>query len=53
MWLFLTIGTVNKNIKTKESFGDNHRHNILRVFDVLPIFLFFFFFTTSEIKRDY
>ena len=27
---------------------DNHDHNILGLFDVLPIF-----FTTSETKRDY
>ena len=27
----------------------NHGHNILRIFDVLPIFTF----TTSEMKPDY
>ena len=37
--------TVDKNKKT---FADNHGHNILRVFDTLPNFLF----TTSEAKRD-
>ena len=35
--------------KAKQSFEDNDGHNILRVFDTLPIFCF----TTSETKRDY
>ena len=49
MWKFLTIKVVNKDIKAKENFADNHGHNILRLFDVLPNFLF----TTSETKCDY
>ena len=39
-------------IKTKEAnekFADNHFHNILILFDVLPNFLF----TASETKRNY
>ena len=31
------------------TYNYNHRHNILRLFDVLPNFPF----TTSETKRDY
>ena len=38
-----------KTQKVKENFRDNHFHNILRLFDVLPNFPF----TTSETKRDY
>ena len=34
------IGSVNKDIKTRRNFADNHFHNILRLFDVLPNFLF-------------
>ena len=49
MWLFLTIGAVNKDKKrTKENFADNHFHNISRFFDVLPNFPF----TTNETKHD-
>ena len=33
----------------KENFTDNHFHNILRLFDVLPNFAF----TTGETMRDY
>ena len=33
----------------KKKLQDNHFHNILRLFDVLPNFLF----TTSETMRDY
>ena len=43
----------NKFIKTQkanENFADNHFHNILRLFDILPNFLF----TTSEkMRNDY
>ena len=38
-----------KTQKAKENFEDNHFHNILRVFDVLPNF----FFTADETMRDY
>ena len=37
-----------KASKAKENFSDNHFHNILRFFDVLPNFLS----STSEIMRD-
>ena len=47
MWLFLTVGAVNKDIKSKIKFADNHCHNILRLFDNLPNFPFM----TSEVKR--
>ena len=40
---------VNEDIKQREKFPNNHAHNILRLFDTLPNFLF----TTSETKRDY
>ena len=36
----LTSLAVDKNIKTKENFADNHFHNILRLFVVLPTFSF-------------
>ena len=41
----LTIGAINKDNeqkiqKAKENFGDNHFHNILRLFHVLPNFPF-------------
>ena len=36
----LTYLAVDKNIKTKENFADNHFHNILRLFVVLPTFSF-------------
>ena len=49
MWLFITNSAVNKTYKAKENFSDNHFHNILRLFDVLPNFPF----TTSETMRDY
>ena len=38
-----------KTLKAKENLTDNHGHNILRLFDTLPNFLF----TTSEAKRHY
>ena len=61
--MILTVGAVNKDIKSKRKFStakvscylqssgilDNHFHNILRLFDVLPNFLF----TTSEAICDY
>ena len=47
--MFLTIGAVNKDIKSKRTFADNHFHNILRLFDVLPTSLFI----TGETMRDY
>ena len=40
---------VDKELKAKGIFADNDRHNILRIFDTIPNFLF----TTSEAKRDY
>ena len=43
------FGAVSKDIKTKENLADNHFHNILRLFDVLPNFSF----TKSEIMCDY
>ena len=50
MWLFLTIGPVNKHIKTnKRKFADNHFHNVLRLLDVLPNYPF----TTNETMRNY
>ena len=36
MGLFLAIGAVNKDIKTKENFAKYHIHNILAPFDVSP-----------------
>ena len=48
MWLFITNSAVNKTYKAKENFSDNHFHNILRLFDVLPTFVF----TTSETMSD-
>ena len=47
--MFLTSRDVNRNIKTKEYFADNHGHNILRLLYTLSNL----FFTTSEAKRDY
>ena len=32
--MFSTIGTVNKDIKSKGKFADNHFYNILTIFDV-------------------
>ena len=37
-----------KTQKAKENFADNHGHNILRLFDTSPNFLF----TTSDMKRS-
>ena len=34
-------------MKSKDNFADNHFHNIKRLFDILPNFIF----TTSEMKR--
>ena len=42
----MTICAVNKNIQSKRNFGDNLGDNILRLFDILPNFVF----TASEIK---
>ena len=39
-----------KTWKVQENSGDNHEHNILRLFDTLSIY---FFFTTNETKCDY
>ena len=47
MWLFLTTWAV-KTWKAKETSSDNHRNNIVGLFDVLPNFPF----TTSETKHD-
>ena len=47
--MFLTTGAVNKKIKKKKFFSDNHFHNSLRLFNVLPIF----FLTTTKLIRDY
>ena len=47
--LLFKILAVNRNIKAKEHFADNHFQNILSLFDVLPNFPF----TTSETIRDY
>ena len=49
MRLFYTNLVVNKNIKAKENFADNEFHNTLKLFVVLPNFLF----TTSETMGDY
>ena len=44
------FGPTNENCQFKLKFGKyNHFHNILRLFDVLPNFLF----TTSETMRSY
>ena len=48
MTVFNKLG-INEDINAKESFADNHFHNILRLFDVLATFPF----TTSETMRDY
>ena len=47
--LLLTIGAVNEDKKYKRKFENNEGHNILRVFDTIPKFLF----TTGETKRNY
>ena len=46
--MFLKIGAVNKDIKSKTKFCNNF-HTILRLFDVLPNFPF----TAGETNRDY
>ena len=38
--MFLTNLAVNKEIKSKRNFADNHFHNILRLFDVFLNFPF-------------
>ena len=38
-----------KTQKAKENFTDNPDHNVLRLFDVFPNFVF----TTNETKLDY
>ena len=40
---------VNKDKKQKKNVADNHFHNVLRLFDVLPNFPF----PTSETKHNY
>ena len=45
----MTRATI-KHIKAKRNFADIHFHHILKLLDVLPIF---FFFTTSEMMRNY
>ena len=47
--MFLTIKTVNKDIKSEINFANSHVNNILRRFDSLANFSF----TTSETKDDY
>ena len=41
--------SINKEKKNKKNFEDNHFHDFLRLFDVLPSFSF----TSSETMRDY
>ena len=45
----LRIGAVKKRQKAKENFTNIHGHNTLRLFDVLPNFLFI----TNETKHRY
>ena len=50
--MLLTNGAVNKDIKSqkkKKKIADNHFHDILRLFDILPNFLY----TISETMRNY
>ena len=49
MAVFNNWGAVNKDIKSKINFSDNHRNNIVGLFNLLPNFNF----TTSEMKHDY
>ena len=49
MLLFLTIGAVDEDIKTKQNLAGIDGYIILRIFDALPNFPF----TKSETKRDY
>ena len=44
MTVFNKLG-INEDINAKESFADNHFHNILRLFDVLATFL------SPQVKR--
>ena len=46
---FLTNSAVNKDIKGKNNFADNHFHYMLRLSEVLPSFPF----TTSKMMGDY
>ena len=48
--MLLTNLAVNKDIKSKKNkFENNHFHNVLRLFDVLPNFPII----TSETMHDY
>ena len=49
MWTFLTIWTVNQDIKSKIIFLDKNGQNILRLFVVLPNLPFII----SKTRRDY
>ena len=49
MLLFLTIGAVDEDIKTKQNLTGIDGYIILRIFYALPNFPF----TKSETKRDY
>ena len=43
--MFFTTGAVNKDIKSKRKFSRSHFYNILRLFDILPIFF------SPQVKR--
>ena len=47
--LFLTIRAINKDIKARENFANNHFNNILRLFHALRNFLF----NSIELMCDY
>ena len=49
IWLFVTIGAVNKKLKAKEIYTDNEVQSTLRLFDNWPNSPF----TTSKTKRYY
>ena len=51
--ILLTIKAVNKDIKTKENFSDNHVHNILRLFDDWLNFSLTTNENKKQKKRDY
>ena len=48
-WTIWAVDKDIKNKKKKKDFADNHRPNILRLFDALENIIF----TTSKTKRDY
>ena len=48
MSLLLANAAVSKDIKSQQNFGDNHLHNMFRLFDVLSTFPF----TRSEMMRE-